>query len=108
MSNNNDFPPPSGAPVPPPPGVPYPPEPGQLEEEHERNRTRVVVTIAALVATLGAIVLGFVLTGGHGSKSVTIAAVGSSSNAAVPSGSAAGTGQLSVPPAPSAQSSAEA
>jgi len=111
MSENNDFPPPSGAPVPPPSGVPYPPEPGQSEPEndpeHERTRTRVAVTIAALVATLGVIILGFVLAGGHSSKPSSNTA-GANPNAVVDLPSASPSVGLSVPPAPSAQSSADA
>jgi hypothetical protein len=111
MSENNDFPPPSGAPVPPPPGLPYPPQPGQSapenEPEQDRTRTRVAVTIAALVATLGAIILGFALTGGHSSKPTGHTA-GGNPNAVVDPPSASPSVGLSVPPAPSAQSSADA
>ena len=111
MSEHNDFPPPSGAPVPPPPGAPFPQQQGQPEPQNEpeqdRTRIRAAVTIAALVATLGAIILGFALTSGHGSKSATNTA-GGNPNAVVDPPSASPSVGLSVPPAPSAQSSADA
>lgn len=89
-----------------------PPEP----EEH-RNRTRVAVTIAALVATVGAVVLGFALTSGHGSSStggntaagrpnVAVDPPSSGLAGAAPSGSPTAT--LSVPAAAPTLSQAQA
>ncbi len=97
-----------------PPDRPSPPPP---EPEEHRNRTRVAVTIAALVATVGAVVLGFVLTSGHGSHAasgntaagrpnVAIDPPSSGPAGAVPSGSPTAT--LSVPAAPPTLSQAQA
>jgi hypothetical protein len=85
-------------------------------EEHN-TRMRVTVTIAALVATVGAIVLGFVLTNNHGSNNTNGNTAAGKPNVAidppsygpagaVPSGSPTAT--LSVPPAPPTLSQAQA
>lgn len=93
-------------------GGPLRPGPGR-----RGPRGRVVVTLAALVAMVGAVVLGFVLTSGHGSRNtsgntaagrpnVAVDPPSSGPAGAVPSGSPTAT--LSVPPAPSAPSQADA
>jgi len=134
MSDDYDFPPPSGEPVAPPPGPDAgwdssgPARPNtqvsgtevlsngradqDQEAEQQRNRVRVGITLAALVATLGAIIFGFAITSGHGSKPATSHAVaGSNPNAVVdpPSASATGLPVLTgIPAAPSALDSASA
>lgn len=84
---------------------------GPLRPESDQHVTHkgVAVTIAALAATLGAVMLGFVLSGGHGSNNnsgntaagrpnVAIDPPSSGPVGAVPSSSP--TARLSVPPAP--------
>lgn len=130
---DQEFPPPQGAAWSPPEtvaggwrgGGPLPPNRGPAaasgplrpEPEEHQGRTRVAVTIAALVATVGAVVLGFVFTGGHGSHGASGAAAAGKPNVAVdpPSSGAAGpvpsgspTARLSVPSAPATPDQADA
>jgi hypothetical protein len=84
------------------------------EQEQQRTRTRVAVTIAALVATLGAVILGVALTSGHHGKT-TASAAGAHPNAVVDppssgaSASATGLPTLSgIPAAPPALDSVSA
>jgi hypothetical protein len=81
---------------------------GERDVQQDNTRRRVALTIAALVATVGAVVGGVVLTGGNGGKPSTNVA-GAHPNAAVdpPSSGASGGGgsptalpTLSVPPTP--------
>jgi hypothetical protein len=81
-----------------PPQVPVPvPVPGPAVREAEqpkqqRSGTRVAVVIASLLATVGAVILGFTLTSGHGAKPSTNAA-GTHPNVAIdPRTSAAASG----------------
>jgi hypothetical protein len=103
-----------GGPVPPPAAQ----QQAEADAEHQRTRTRIGVTIAALVATLGAVILGVVLANGHGHTSTSNAA-GANPNAVVdpPSASAGASGSASggvlpmlsgIPAAPPALSSASA
>jgi hypothetical protein len=123
VSDYNDYPPPSGEPVVPPPGAGWDsggPASSQRQEpgtevlsnggEHEINRRRVAVTIAAIVATLGAVIGGVVLASGSNSKP-THATAGANPNAVVdpPSASATRLPTLSgVPVAPPTLGSASA
>ena len=124
MSNQDQqYPPPDGPAWSPPETVeggwhPARTDPLDGPDQQEHNtRMRVGVTIAALVATVGAIVLGFVLTSGHSSQNtsgntaagrpnVAIDPPSSGPAGAVPSGSPTAT--LSVPPTPPALSQADA
>lgn len=129
MSDDNDTP--DGGQMPPPgvgqssyqvpQGVPVPgPAVREAEQQaQESTRIRVAVTLAALMATVGAVVFGVVITNGHHSNKPTTSAAGAHPNAVVdpPSASAGASGAASggavpvltgIPPIPSALSSASA
>lgn len=102
-------------------GVPVPGpavrEAEQRTQEQQHTRTRVAVVIAALIATVGAVILGFALTSGHGGKSSTNAGAQpntvvdppslGSSGAPDSAGSPTALPTLSVPAAPATPDQAQ-
>ncbi|MGH3632024.1 MAG: hypothetical protein ACRDRL_31860 [Sciscionella sp.] len=87
---------------------PVPPAPPSGPDEPRRSHTRVAVTIAALVATLGAIVGGFVLTSGNGSAPTSHNTSAGDLHAVVDPPSVSAAPSLSVPPAPATPDKARA
>lgn len=93
----------------------------EAEQQEQRNtRMRVAVVVAALIATVGAVVFGFAITSGHGSSGTKSSAAGapnavvdppSSGASGVPSGAGSPTALptlTGIPAAPSTPDQADA